>query len=366
MPLVSPFRTAYGTANVVESVLVRMTGDGLHGWGEGTPWGSPSYSSEWAAGVYQLVRDWLAPCLLGRRLTSAQQLQDLLAPFKGNPFAKAALDLAWWDLDARHTQRPLWMAIGGASDTVEVGADFGIMERVEDLLACVGRAIDEGFPRIKLKIGPGWELGIVRAVRSAFPEAVLHVDCNAAYTLKDLQLFEALDELNLAMIEQPLHYDDLLDHATLQRAIRTSICLDESITSVTQARQAIEIGSCRWINVKPGRLGGLTPALEVLAVAERAGVPCWIGGMLESGIGASHCLALATGANVKYPSDIFPTGRFYAADLAWPRIGLAGGPRVSAFAGSGIGCHPEPDRLRSLTIEQCRLAATRLTPEVVA
>jgi O-succinylbenzoate synthase len=366
MPLVSPFRTAYGSADVVESVLVRMSGGGLHGWGEATPWGSPMYSSEWAAGVYQLVRDWFAPCLVGQCITSAEQLQDLLAPFKGNPFAKASLDLAWWDLDARRSRRPLWMAVGGVSETVDVGADFGVMDRLDDLLQCVGRAVDDGFPRIKLKIRPGWDLAIVRGVRNAFPDAVLHVDCNAAYTLRDVDLFQALDELDLAMIEQPLHHDDLLDHATLQRSIRVPICLDESITSVARARQAIDIGSCRWINVKPGRMGGLTPAREVLAVAERAAVPCWIGGMLESGIGAAHCLALATCPNVKYPSDIFPAGRFYAADLASPRIRFTDGPRVAAFAGAGIGCEPDPGRLRSVTLEHCRLSAASVAREVVS
>ena len=353
LPLVYPFRTAYGDAHAIESVLVRMQGVGAAGWGEATPWESPRYSPEWAAGAYSLARDWLAPQLVGRDIGSGAELQAVLAPFKGNPFAKAALDLAWWDLEARLRGKPLWQLVGGRSDRVEVGADFGVMETVAALLDSVAGACAAGFKRVKLKFRPGWEIDVVRAVRLAFPDLVFHVDCNAAYALSDLELFRALDELAPAMVEQPLAHDDLLDHARLQRQIRTPVCLDESITSPRAARQALEVGACRYLNVKPGRVGGITPALEILEAGREAGVSCWIGGMLESAIGASHCLALATLPGVSYPSDIFPSRRFYDHDLTRPEIELAGPSVIRAFDGPGIGCQPEGEVLAVRTVESC-------------
>ena len=184
----------------------------------------------------------------------------------------------------------------------------------------------------------------------------IHVDCNSCYRLQDWQLFKALDEYELAMIEQPLAHDDLFDHAKLQRKIETPICLDESITSPEKALHAIEIGACRWINIKPGRLGGITPARKVLQIAGDAGIPCWIGGMLESAVGACHCVALATLPNIKYPSDIFPSRRFFKKDLASPEIELSGPSQIRAFEGHGVGCTPDQGQLSALTLESCRLA----------
>ncbi len=355
MPLLCPFRTAYGDGHAIESVLVEMTSGDLAGWGEATPWESPLYSAEWAAGVYILVRDWLAPRIVGHEIKSSGELQQNLAAFKGNTFAKACLDQAWWDLQARLLKTPLWKLLGGASDTVAVGADFGVMENLEALLEAVGHAFKSGYKRVKLKIRPGWDLEIVRAVREAFPKGVFHVDCNSGYRLQNSGLFQALDEFALAMIEQPLAHDDLVDHAKLQRRIRTPICLDESITSLEKAAQAMAIGACRWINLKPGRVGGTTQAVRILRIAEEAGVPCWIGGMLESALGASHCLALATLPNVRYPSDVFPSRRFYEKDLGWPELELSGPSQMRAFQGDGIGCSPEPAQLRALALESCQL-----------
>lgn len=355
MPLVYPFRTAFGDTHVVESILVKMSSGATSGWGESAPWAAPLYSGEWAAGAYILVRDWLAPKLLGQEIKSGEELQTILSPFKGNQFAKASLDLAWWDLHARRQKTPLWKLLGGKTDIVEVGADFGVMENFAVLLEAIEGAVRTGFKRVKLKFRPGWDLSMVRAVRAAFPKLVIHVDCNSGYRFKDLEIFQRLDELNLAMIEQPLEHDDLLDHARLQQKIKTPICLDESITSPEKATQAIEIGACRWINIKPGRVGGITPALQILRSAEERRVPCWIGGMLESSIGASHCIALATLPNIHYPSDIFPTNRFYKRDLGHPEIQLSGPSQIRAFNGEGIACGPEEDQLRALSLESCEV-----------
>lgn len=355
MPLVYPFRTAFADVHEIESMFVKMTSGDFAGWGEASPWSSPTYSAEWAAGAYILIRDWLAPRLLGKDIASGEELQQKLSEFKGNYFAKACLDLSWWDLQAKLKGEPLWKALGGLSDAAWVGADFGVMETIEALLETMNDAVRAGFRRIKLKFRPGWDLDMLRAVRHAFPAVTIHVDCNCAYRLRDLEILQALDDYKLAMIEQPLAHDDLVDHAKLQRKIKTPICLDESLTSPEKASKAIEMGACRWINIKPGRVGGITPALEILRIAEDAGIPCWIGGMLESAVGASHCLALATLPNIKYPSDVFPSHRFFKKDLGHPELELSGPSQIKAFDGHGVGCAPDEDQLSSLTLESCVL-----------
>ena len=197
-----------------------------------------------------------------------------------------------------------------------MGADFGVMDHLDDLLRCIENALADNFPRVKLKYRPGWDLNMLMNVRSHFPKDPIHIDCNSGYRMSNLDEFRQIDEFNLEMIEQPLQHNDLLDHATLQRCIRTPICLDESITGLDTARQAIEMQSCQYINVKPGRVGGLTTAVQIHDICFKAGIPCWVGGMLESGIGAAHCTALAMLNNFTYPADIFPSSRFYENDLA--------------------------------------------------
>lgn len=348
MPLISPWRTAYGEDHVIESVLVRMVSGERVGWGEASPLAAPTYSPEWAGGVFQVTRDWLAPRLVGRDVSSGAQLQQLLSLIKGNPFAKGGLDLAWWDLHAQQLGQPLYQVLGATSPTVTVGADFGVQDTLDELLARVGAAVTAGFARVKLKFRPGWDLPMVRAVRQAFPNAVLHIDCNSGYRLEDAPLFQALDEFGLAMYEQPLANDDLLDHAALQKQIRTPICLDESITSVDKARKALAIGACRVINIKPGRVGGLTNAVAIHDLCRLNGILCWVGGMLESAVGVAHCIALATLPGFTYPADIFPTRTYYVEDLGEPEIDLLGKSQVTALDRPGIGTVPNPDRLGRL------------------
>lgn len=351
MPLLTPWRTAYGDDAVIESVLVRMTSGAHSGWGETSPLATPTYSPEWAAGVFQVARDWLAPRLIGQDVPSGARLQELLAVVKGNPFAKAGLDLAWWDLHARQQGRPLYRLLGGDNPVVAVGADFGVQDSLDELLQKIGTALTAGFRRVKLKFRPGWDLSMVRAVRQAFPDAVLHIDCNSGYTLDDTPLFQALDEFNLAMYEQPLAHDDLLDHAALQRQVRTAVCLDESITSVAKTRKALAVGACRYVNIKPGRVGGLTNAVAILDLCRSQGVPCWVGGMLESAVGAAHCIALATLPGFTYPADIFPSRTYYRRDLAEPEVALSAPSQVCALDCPGIGTVPNPERLAQLQRE---------------
>ncbi len=351
MPLVYPFRTAFGNDDRIESILVRMEGDGGVGWGESTPWQSPGYSAECARTAFGVLNDHLAPLVVGRRVESGEELQALMAPVKANYFAKAALDTAWWDLHARLRHEPLYRSLGGIRDEIDVGADFGIMESIEVLIETIDEALQQGFKRVKLKFRPGWELDMVRAVRSAFPAAVFHVDCNSAYTLDDADMLHDLDNYGLAMVEQPLMHDDLLDHATLQQRLHTPICLDESITSAYKARQAAEIDACGWINIKPGRVGGLTNAIRIHDECRSRGIPCWVGGMLESSLGAHQCLALATLENFTYPNDIFPSSRFYVRDLCAPESTLSGPSRMQALDTPGTGVLPKDEELAALTME---------------
>jgi O-succinylbenzoate synthase len=361
MPLIYPWRTAYGEDAAVESVLVRLQSGDLVAWGESSPLAAPCYSPEWAGGVFACLAKWLAPAVVGQAIDSGQALQQRLAHFKGNPFAKAALDTAWWVLEAKRRWLPLHRLLGATRDRVDVGADFGVMDRVEELLPQVAQAVEAGFKRIKLKFRPGWDIPMLRAVRREFPDATIHIDCNSGYRLSELDLFRRLDEFRLAMIEQPLAHDDLVDHAQLQAAINTPVCLDESITSLDRARQAIELGSCRWVNIKPGRVGGLTNAVAIHDVCRDAGIPCWVGGMLESAVGARICVALAMLDNFTYPADIFPSSRFYTRDLGKPALELMrgpdGSPQVVAPDTAGIGTEPDEDLLREFRVDHVKIPA---------
>lgn len=363
MPLIYPWRTAYGEDAAIHSVLCRMTSGSLVGWGESSPLAAPCYSPEWGGGIFAVLKEWLAPAIVGQTINSADGLQQRLAQFKGNPFAKAALDSAWWSLQSQHTGRPLHVLLGEAAASearheVPVGADFGVMDRIEELLVAIAPAVGQGFPRVKLKFRPGWDLPMLRAVREAFPRQTFHIDCNSGYQLCDLPLFREVDELNLAMIEQPLAHDDLLDHAALQAQIRTPVCLDESIVGLRQAEQAIRLKSCRYVNIKAARVGGLTIAVKIHNVCQAAGIPCWVGGMLESAVGSSHCVALAMLPNFTYPADIFPSSRFYYEDLADEPLELvrtsAGQPGVVPFARLP---EPHPQRLGKVTVQRATIEA---------
>lgn len=353
MPLIYPWRTAYGEDAAIHSVLCRMTSGSVEGWGESTPLAAPCYSPEWAGGVFHTVSEWLAPAVIGQDFESGAALQDALSLYKGNSFAKAALDNAWWSLHSRISGVPLHIALGATRDEVPVGADFGVMDHLDDLIDAVGEAVAENFPRIKLKFRPGWDIPMLQAIRSAFPEDTFHIDCNSGYRLSDLPLFQEIDEFNLAMIEQPLQHDDLTDHVRLQEQIKTPVCLDESITHPYRAQQAVQLKSCQYVNVKPGRVGGLTNAVKIHDLCQAAGIPCWVGGMLESATGASHCTALAMLDNFSYPADIFPSEKYYREDMAQEPLSLSkiDGkiPGVRAFQELP---DPDPNRLQSLTLQK--------------
>ena len=249
---------------------------------------APTYSSETAMSAFSCIKEFFAPRIVGQDIEDAQELNDRLSIFKGNPFAKAGVETAWWMLSARMQGKPLHRLLGGHRTAVEAGADFGVQDSISELLGKVEGALAVGHKRVKLKVRPGWDLEMLRAVRNRLPDATFHIDCNAGYTLKDLPIFKEVDKLGLAMIEQPLFHADLIEHAELQRESETPICLDESVKSVRDIEWAIRLKSCRYVNVKPGRVGGLLNAIAIHDLARDAGIPAWVGTMMqESSIGAS-------------------------------------------------------------------------------
>ena len=352
MPLIYPWRTAYGEDTDIHSVLVKMVSGDEYGWGESSPLYSPYYSPEWAGGVFSLIKEFFAPPIVGKDIESAESLLSHLEHFKGNPFAKAGLEIAWWVLYSKTIGKPLHQVLGGRSAPVNVGADFGIQDSIEMLLNKIRKAIDDGFPRVKLKFKRGWDVNMLEAVRDHFPSSVFHIDCNSGFSLSDLDLFKKVDRFDLAMIEQPLYYRDLIDHAKLQKEISTPICLDESVIGPKEAEQAIELGSCRYMNIKMGRVGGLSNAVKVHDMCEAAGIPCWVGGMLESAIGGGISIELASLRNFKYPSDLFPSKNFYQEDLGSPEIKLCGRGKIDVSKVPGIPYEPRKDKLNEETFEK--------------
>lgn len=346
MPLIAPWKTAFSEEYKIDSVLVRITSGDLVGWGEAAPYAAPEFCVEWAGSCLMLIRDIFAPLLEGQEIEDGAALQRKLARFKGNHFAKAAVDTAFWDLLAKAEEMPLWQMIGGAGPIARVGADIPVQDSMDKLLSDVAASVEAGFSRIKMKFRRDSGADTVRAVREAFPSAVLHIDCNGGFTRDDLPLFLELDTLGLTMIEQPLSSDDLIDHAWLQGQLETPLCLDESIVSLDRARKALDSDASRWINIKHGRVGGLTNALAIHGLCRERDVPCWIGGMLESCVGQGVSLALATLPGLAYAADIFPEGRLYARDLAEPAIHLSGPGEAQAPERTGHGFAPNAERLK--------------------
>jgi o-succinylbenzoate synthase len=349
MPLIYPWRTAYGEDYVIHSVLVKATSGAHIAWAETTPFYAPTYSPESAMSAYLCIKEFFAPCLVGVELESADAVNRQIAIYKGNPFAKAGVEIAWWMLSASMQNKPLHELLGGTRKVVEAGADFGVQDSIDMLLEKIEGALNSGFKRVKLKARPGWDLEMLKAVRSTFPNATFHIDCNSGYTLDDLPLFKEIDKMGLAMIEQPLFHTDLLDHAELQKQLDTPVCLDESVKSVRDMELAIRLKSCRYVNIKPGRVGGLQNALSIHNLALEAGIPAWVGGMLESGVGAGVCIELASLSNFVYPNDLFPSSAYYKQDLTEPEPTLNADCTFSLSNVAGIPYQPVQERVDLVT-----------------
>jgi O-succinylbenzoate synthase len=320
IPLVRPFRTSFGESTEKVCVIARVETEDALGWGECVSDVEPNFSEEWNDGAWNVIRDFLAPAMFAAGDVDAERLASVFAFVRGHPMAKATLENAVLDAELRAQGRSLASYLGAVRDRVGCGVSVGIAPSTDVLLEQVGGYLAEGYLRIKLKIEPGTDVERVRAVREAYPEILLSVDANAAYRLTDVEVFRALDDFGLLMIEQPLHHEDLWEHSLLQREIRTDVCLDESIRSAAAARAAIELGSCRIVNIKQGRVGGLLEAKRVHDVTAELGVPVWCGGMLETGIGRSTNLGLAALPNFRLPGDTSATSRYFAEDLTEPLV----------------------------------------------
>ncbi|MBO4304036.1 MAG: o-succinylbenzoate synthase [Lentisphaeria bacterium] len=317
-PIKHPYTTSFGTQKAFNSLVVKMESEGFTGWGESAPWGCPAFSPYWDKGCFLLGKEFIVPKILHKEIGTPGELQKILEPIRGNEFAKGAFDVAFWDLWSRQQGITLKKAIGGTKEKAEIGYCFGVLKTFDELIAGIDRVTKMGYPRVKLKFCPTWECEMLDAVRSVYPRLTIHIDCNSAYTLQDLDMLKKLDKYDLAMIEQPLMHNDLIDHATLQKKIGTPICLDESICSLQDARQAIEIGACKFINIKYARVGGITPSLDIHALCGEKGIGCWMGGMGESSLGTTVVANLATLPYVNYPSDISPADKFYVENLGKP------------------------------------------------
>jgi len=361
LPLKEPFRISSGVEHERRILLVRVVdGDGAAGWGECAAGERPNYGPETADTAWLALREWVAPRVLGRDFADPREVHPVLQrDFRGHHMAKAAVETALWELAARQQGVPLARLLGGTRETIEVGISLGIQESPEALVEKARAALGRGYRKVKIKVAPGLDLPYLRAAREALgPEAPLMADANNAYTLADADHLAAWDPLNLLMIEQPLAWDDLLRHAALQRRLATPICLDESITGVERAEDMIALGSGRIVNVKIGRVGGHAQALAIHDLCAAHGVPVWCGGMLESGVGRAHNVAIATLPNFTLPGDVSPSERYWERDIVRPEWTMDGEGRIRVpLDRPGMGVEVDMDRVDDLTVRAETLTA---------
>lgn len=363
LELTAPFTTSFGTLQQRRCLIVAVHAGGQVGYGECVAFDAPWYSYETLNTARHIMRDFLIPALIQAELSQPEEIWPLWSGIRGHNMAKAGLEMACWDLLARLRGISLSALLGGTRDRVPVGVSVGIQRSPQALVETVGRFLAQGYGRIKLKIAPGEDVAYVRAVRQAFPTATLQVDANSAYQLSDAPVFRAMDDLDLLLIEQPLGPDDIVDHAELQRELHTALCLDESIHSPDDARHALDLGACRIINIKPGRVGGLRQSRAIHDLCRERGAPVWCGGMLETNIGRAHNVALASLPGFTLPGDISASARYYAHDIAGPDFTLNQDSTLTVPAGPGIGVEVNPEALELVTvgIERYSNQAVRVT-----
>jgi o-succinylbenzoate synthase len=356
MKLVTPFQTSMETTTIRRVLLLEVVVDGVAGWGECVAGETPSYSPETTETAWHVLRDHLWPTLKGKQFGAPADVWDLLAWVRGHNMAKAGLEAAIWDAEAKQKHLPLAKLLGGVRDEIASGASIGIKASLEELLCAVEVELEAGYQRIKIKVKPGYDLAAVEFLRKKLPSVKLMVDANSAYTFADTPLLKKLDQFYLMMIEQPLGWDDLYAHVELQRELQTPICLDECIHTEEQAQAAIELGACRIINIKLGRVGGYTVARKIHDLCQINAVPVWCGGMLESGIGRAHNIALSTLANFTLPGDVTASKRYWTEDIIEPEVTVSAQGTIRVPNGPGIGFEPRLDLIEKLTVRCERLA----------
>jgi O-succinylbenzoate synthase len=349
MPLVHFFETSFGRTTERRIVLVKAVADGVTGWGEVTCGEMPFYNYETPETAWHILRDFLIPWTLGKVWPAPSGLQKCFSPIRGHNMAKAALESALWDIEAQQKGVPLAKLIGGTLTEIPCGVSIGIQNSHEELLEKIDSELAAGYQRIKVKIKPGWDVETLERIRQKFPHIRLMADANSAYTLADLARLKQFDQFKLMMVEQPLGWDDILDHARLQRELETPVCLDESIHSADDARKAIEAGACRIINIKLGRVGGFTSARAVHDVCRSRGIPVWCGGMLESGIGRAHNIALSSLPGFTLPGDVSASRRYWAEDIIQPEVTVTKQGTIRVPDIPGLGFTPNVARIEKLT-----------------
>ncbi len=352
MRLLKPFRTSFGVQQDRYPLLIRLEIGGHSHWGECVAGEGPWYSYETVETAWQMLKGYLVPAVIGRELPDVASLEALFLPVRGHRMAKASIEMALTAALAEEARKPLATFLGGVRDRIETGVSIGIQTSIDELLDQVARHLAEGYRRIKVKIEPGWDIQVIAAIRARYPEITLMADANSAYELDDATHLAQLDQFRLLMLEQPLPAGDLVDHAALQRQIATPICLDESIEDARNARHALQLGACKVINIKPGRVGGFAESRRIHDIAQRAGVPVWCGGMLETGIGRACNVALATLPNFRLPGDISASGRYWAEDIVEPPFTLARGGTIGVPTRWGLGVRVKVDMVERLTVRR--------------
>jgi len=357
MPLVHFFETSFGRLYHRRILLVTVHCEGVDGWSESVVGEDPFYSSEWIESAWPTITHYLAPPLLGRKIESARECPALLAKVRSHRMAKAALENALWDAEARQKRLPLWKLLGGTRREIPCGVSIGIQDSIEQLREKIHTELTAGYRRIKVKVKPGWDINVLEKIRSRWADITLSCDANSAYTLDQVEHLRAFDQFNLLMIEQPLWNDDIYYHARLQKELHTSICLDESIVNARAAAFAIESGACRIINIKVGRVGGFAEAKSVHDLCQAQNVPVWCGGMLETGIGRAHNIALSTLANFHLPGDVSASKRYWKEDIIDPEVEVSPQGMIAISDEPGTGYRIREDLIEKLTVRKETLRA---------
>jgi O-succinylbenzoate synthase len=351
LPLKAPFETSFGITSRRRILIVRIFDkSGASGYGECTAMEEPFYNHETIDTAWTIISKYVTVMLTSAGVSNASDVARILRPIQGNCMAIGAVETAIWDLEAKLLNKPLWRHLGGTKDVISCGVSIGLQKSPEILIDKVAREVESGYQRIKIKIKPGQDIELVKAVRKEFPDITLSVDANSAYSLeRDAELLQELDDYNLLMIEQPLSAGDLLDHAKLQRRLETAVCLDESITSLRDARHALELDACRIINIKLGRVGGHASARDIQEYAELRGVPVWCGGMLESGIGRAHNIAMSTLEGFSLPGDVSASSRYWEQDIIEPPVTVTPQGSINVSSSPGIGYEVNEKYIDALT-----------------
>lgn len=355
IPLVHFFETSFGRTYTRRILLVTVHSEGLEGWGECVAGEDPYYSEEYIDGAWDVTVRYLAPALLGRTLGAGREVPAMLARVREHRMAKGALENAVWDLEAQAKGVPLWMLLGGTQREIACGVSIGIQDSHEQLLQKIETEVAAGYQRIKVKVKPGWDLDVLTKVRARWPEILLSCDANSAYSLVDLDHLKSFDSFDLLMLEQPLWSDDFYFHARLQKKLNTAICLDEAIRSARDTEAALELKACRIINIKVGRIGGFSEAVAVHDVAQRFGVPVWCGGMLESGVGRSHNVALSTLPKFTLPGDVSASKRYWKEDIIEPEVTVSPKGTIAIGNGAGRGYALRDALIEELTVRKQQL-----------